>query len=126
MHSFGVMTVFSEGISDLWNPSPAQYHSEYQLKSCQDMQRSVMQMWCERQKHKNSSNKSSKSHLQQRLQYMQLNTMMAKTKALFSRYSSVKIFACLLCENLCTFIRMNRNYNRTSEFLLSSFYHISG
>lgn len=91
------MTVFSEGISDLRNPSPAQYHSEYQLKSCQDMQRRVMQMWCERQKHKNSYNKSSKSHLRQCLQYTQSKMMMAKTKALFSQYSFVKkILACLL------------------------------
>lgn len=75
------MTVFSEGISDLCNPLPAQYHSEYQLKSCQDMQRRVMQMWCERQKQKNSNNKSSKSLLQQCLQYMQLKNDDGKNKS---------------------------------------------
>lgn len=84
------MTVFSEGISDLQNPLPAQYHSEYQLKSCQDMQRRVMQMWCERQKHKNSNNKRSKSLLQQYLQHTLLQMFMAKTIALVRLYSSVK------------------------------------
>lgn len=65
------------------------------------MQRHVMQMWCERQKHKNSNNKSSKSHLQERLHYTLLKTAVAKTKALFSQYSTVQkiiIFACLLCD----------------------------